>query len=407
MEPKVIRTQEQYQDYLQEVQVLISKVPEIGSKSAERLELLTVLLEAYESNKFPIELPDPIDAILFRMQERGLKQADLIPYFGTSSRVSEVLKRKRPMTVQMIRAISLGLGISTDTLIGLTMPDELPQKTEVDWSKFPVQEMFRRGWINHFSEKTKAGIEDVVRTFILDSGIQFGTAAFRRTLSGEAQSPSTRYALYAWLARVIQRAREKKARLRKFDSDVLSASFLRDLSQLSWLDSGPLLAIEYLEKHGIAVVIEPHLKGTHLDGAALKDSDGTPIIGLTLRYDRLDNFWFTLLHEVAHIWKHVTVNETFLDDLDASSEDRREAEANRLAKEASIPRLIWKRSDAFISPSKESIERLSRELKIHPAIIAGRLRRETGNFRQFGDLLGQDQVRSLLLPAAFECEAQE
>ena len=59
---------------------------------------------------------------------------------------------------------------------------------------------------------------------------------------------------------------------------------------------------DILEKHGIAVVIEPHLKGTHLDGAALKDSDGTPIIGLSLRYDRLDNFWFIIKYISIHFY---------------------------------------------------------------------------------------------------------
>ncbi|WP_230586887.1 ImmA/IrrE family metallo-endopeptidase, partial [Ralstonia solanacearum] len=127
---------------------------------------------------------------------------------------------------------------------------------------------------------------------------------------------------------------------------MFSSEFLREIAQLSWFEQGPLLAVEFLEKHGIVVVIEPQLKGTALDGAALKDSDGTPIIALTLRQDRLDNFWFTLLHEVAHLWKHVDQDETFLDDLDASSEDRREVEANRLAREAFIPRVTWKRSDA-------------------------------------------------------------
>src|SRR3546814_9299663 len=135
---------------------------------------------------------------------------------------------------------------------------------------------------------------------------------------------------------VIQTSRDKKSKLGRFDESTLNASFLKELAQLSWSERGPLLAVEYLEKHGIAVVIERHLKGTQLDGAALKDADGTPIVGLTLRHDRLDNFWFTLLHEVAHLWKHVSNQDAFLDDLDASSEDRREAEANRLAREAFI-----------------------------------------------------------------------
>lgn len=402
---KIIRTEEQYHTYLEEIQELISLGASLTNKQKDQLELLTVLVEAYENTKYPVESPDPIDAILFRMSEKNLKQVDLIPYFGSSSRVSEVLSRKRPLTVQMIRALSIGLGISADVLVGLSMSDTVQQKAGIDWSQFPIKEMAKRGWLKNIIDKTKVTTEDVVKNFILDAGLQFGAASFRRTLAGEAESPTTRYALYAWLARVIQKARERKSSLGQFNREELSADFLRKLAQLSWSDQGPLLAVEYLEKHGIAVVIEPHLKGTLLDGAALKDIDGMPIIGLTLRHDRLDNFWFTLLHEVAHIWKHVDNEEAFLDDLDASSEDRREAEANRLAKEACIPRLIWKRSDAFVFPSKESIDKLSRELKIHPAIVAGRLRRETGNYQQFTDLVGFGQIRSMFYPTLIESEA--
>jgi HTH-type transcriptional regulator/antitoxin HigA len=404
-QPKVIRTREQYDAYLTEVQSLMAKGPSLNTSDSDRLELLTVLLEAYENTKYPVETPDPIDAILFRMSEKGLKQADLIPYFGTSSRVSEVLRRKRPLTVQMIRALSIGLGLSADTLIGLSVAENSKKTNEVDWSKFPAKEMAKRGWLESFSTSAKAAVEDIVKGFISDAGLHFGAASFRRTIAGEAQSPTTQYALYAWLARVIQTSRDKKASLGRFDESTLNAGFLKELAQLSWSERGPLLAVEYLEKHGIAVVIEPHLKGTQLDGAALKDADGTPIVGLTLRHDRLDNFWFTLLHEVAHLWKHVGDQDAFLDDLDASSEDRREAEANRLAREAFIPRLIWKRSDAFISPGKESIDRLSRELKIHPAIIAGRLRKETGNYHLFSDLVGHNQVRAMFHQPIVDSEA--
>lgn len=396
MDAKVIRTEEQYLTYLREVQELMARQPAAGSVEGDRLELLTVLIEAYENSKFPIEAPDPVDAILFRMQEKGLKQADLVPYFGTRSRVSEVLGRKRPLTVQMIRALSIGLGISAETLIGLSVPEDhaTSGKADVDWSKFPFKEMARRGWLSDLSANAKTGVEELVQGFIEDAGLQFGAAAFRRSIGGEAASPTTRYALYAWLARVIQQARAMKPRLGPFEPEKLTAGFLRELAQLSWSERGPLLAVEFLERHGIAVVIEPHLKGTQLDGAALKDADGTPIVGLTLRYDRLDNFWFTLVHEVAHVWKHVGNDEAFLDDLDVPSEDRREAEANRLAREAFIPRVMWRRSEAYLSPSRETIEKLARELRIHPAIVAGRLRKESRNYTAFSDLVGQQQVRS-------------
>lgn len=390
---KVIQTEQQHRTYLEEVHSLILKAPQIGSPESDRLELLTVLIESYENKKYPVEPPDPIDAIEFRMREKGLKQIDLVPYFGTRSRVSEVLNRKRPLTVTMIRALSIGLGISAETLVGLALPDNPGSKESVDWSKFPVKEMVARGWIEKITGKHSN--ENVVQKFISDVGWQFGEAAFKRTISGDAYSPSTKYALYAWLARVVQRARKKRPALGKFQENTLSASFLRDVAQLSWFDQGPILAIEFLEKHGIAIVIEPHLKSTRLDGAALKDLDGTPIIGLTIRRDFLDNFWFTLLHELTHLWKHIGKDEMFLDDFDVSSEDRREAEANRITREAFIPGILWKRSEAYLSPSRESIDALSRELKIHPAIIAGRIRWETGNYQLFSDLVGNGEVKKL------------
>jgi HTH-type transcriptional regulator / antitoxin HigA len=395
MEFKVIRTDEQYRSYLEQVMQLMSAATTSGTPESERLELLSVLIESYENSKYPIESPDPIDAIQFRMEEKNLKQADLVPYFGTRSRVSEVLGRKRPLTVQMIRALSVGLGISADTLVGLGQSEPVVDKEDVDWSSFPVSEMVKRGWIGRLRDSSKKAVEDSVKSFILEAGLQFGSAAFRRTVHGDAQSPSTRYALYAWLARIIQKSRASRSNLGRYTEETLSSEFLKRLAQMSWSARGPLMAVEYLEQHGISVVIEPHLNGTLLDGAALKDSNGTPIIALTLRFDRIDNFWFTLLHEVVHIWKHVGSDEAFLDDLNSSSEDRREAEANRLAAEAFIPRLLWRRSDAYLTQSREAINALAKDLRIHPAIIVGRPRKETGNYSLFPDLVGQNEVKTL------------
>lgn len=400
MELTVIKSEQQHLEYLFEVQKLIAENPPHGTSSAARLELLSVLIEAYENSKYPIEPPDPIDAILFRMQEKGLKQADLVPYFGTRSRVSEVLARKRALSVNMIRALSVGLGISAETLVGLSEPKQKPE--EIDWSKFPIKEIVSRGWIRELSAKNKQSVEEAVKEFISDVGLQFGGVSFRRSINGEAYSPSTKYALYAWLARVIRKAREDKSKLGIFDNSVFSSNFLRELAQLSWFDHGPLLAVEFLAKHGIAVIIEPQLKGTLLDGAALKDEDGMPIIALTLRQDRLDNFWFTLLHEIAHLWKHTSVSDVFLDDTEAQSEDHREIEANRIARESFIPRIVWKRSDAYLTPTKENIDKLSRELKIHPAIIAGRLRRELNNYTQFNDVVGHGEVRKLFFKTSYQ-----
>lgn len=387
----IIKTQDQYQSYLKQVESLLLSDTNISSEDSDTLELLTVLIDNYESSKYPIELIDPIDAIKFRMDEKGLKQMDLAPYFGTKSRVSEVLNRKRPLTVSMIRALSVGLGISADTLIGAEITNQnSSSEPDIKWTKFPIKEMKKRGWI---SINDKTPVEELLKNFIFQLGDTGKCAAFKRTLKGDSYSPLTQYSLYAWLTRVVQKARKKKSNLVPFDKEILDRAFLKELSHLSWSDYGPLLAIEYLERHGICVVIVPSLKGTLVDGAALKDEDGLPIVALTLRYDRLDNFWFTLIHELIHIWKHVDTNETFIDDIEHSSEDKIEAEANRITRDLFIPRAIWKRSDAYLSPNAATIDLLSRELKIHPSIIAGRIRRETGDYTKFNDLVGHGDVR--------------
>ncbi|MDF0535023.1 ImmA/IrrE family metallo-endopeptidase [Shewanella sp. A32] len=394
----VIRTAEQYEAYLREVESLLVRELEPGSDESERLEVLTVLIESYEKTNFEIVPVDPIDAIKFRMAEKGLKQVDLAPYFGTKSRVSEVLSGKRPLTVPMIKSLAVGLGIAPQTLLGLDAEPDFSgriTKREMDWSKFPIKEMISKGWIDDIKGKVKQGVEEQVKNFIAQLGETTASASFKRTLSGDAYSPSSHYKLYAWVARVIQTARAKKPRLGRYNPELLSNEFLREVAQLSWSEFGPLLAVELLEKNGICVVIEPALKGTSVDGAALKDSDGTPIIALSLRQDRLDNFWFTLLHELVHIWKHTDAEKTFVDDIEHPSDSRDpfEAEANRIARDTLIPRVSWKRSDAYLNPNGATIEKLSRELRIHPAIIAGRLRRDTGKYNQFNELVGRGEVR--------------
>ena len=89
-----------------------------GTPAAEELEVLATLIDSYEAKHHPIDPPDPIDAILFRMEQMGLSRADLVPIIGSRSRVSEVLNRRRDLTIAMIARIREKLGIPADTLIG-------------------------------------------------------------------------------------------------------------------------------------------------------------------------------------------------------------------------------------------------------------------------------------------------
>ena len=115
MDIKPIRTDSDYEAALQEIERLWDVVP--GSSEGDKLDVLVTLVEAYEEKQYPILPPDPVEAILHHLESQGLSRRDLEPYIGTRARVSEVLNRKRPLTLTMIRQLQSGLGISAEILV--------------------------------------------------------------------------------------------------------------------------------------------------------------------------------------------------------------------------------------------------------------------------------------------------
>ena len=122
--------------------------------------------------------------------------------------------------------------------------------------------------------------------------------------------------------------------------------------------------------------------------------------GLTLRYDRIDNFWFCLLHELAHLGRHMDTNvgNAFVDDqtlrgMEGRWEDPKEAQADEWAEEALVPRAAWEASSARKRPTPMAVRNLARALQIHPAIIAGKVRYEQKNYRLLSQFVGTGEVR--------------
>lgn len=115
MKPKVIKTRADYQAALAYLETLMDAQP--GTPQEEELELFAVLLDNYEREHFPIGLPDPVEAIKFRMEQQGLTRRDLEPFIGSQSKVSEVLNRRRSLSVAMIRALHTGLDIPAEVLL--------------------------------------------------------------------------------------------------------------------------------------------------------------------------------------------------------------------------------------------------------------------------------------------------
>ncbi len=115
MQLRPIRNEEEHETALAEIYALWHVEP--GTPEADQLDVLMLLVEDYEKQQYPIDPPDPIDMILFMMDVNGLKQKDMLPYFGTRARASEILNRRRPLTLEMIRKLADGLKIPVDLLV--------------------------------------------------------------------------------------------------------------------------------------------------------------------------------------------------------------------------------------------------------------------------------------------------
>lgn len=116
-----IRTHADYAAALREISVLMDSDPELGSPDGDRLDILVTLVQTYEAKHVPMTAPDPVEAIKFRMDQSGLSVKDLEPIIGRSNRVYEVLNRKRPLTLAMIRRLHKQLGIPAHVLIAETV----------------------------------------------------------------------------------------------------------------------------------------------------------------------------------------------------------------------------------------------------------------------------------------------
>ena len=117
MNIRPIHTPADYKAALKDVSALIDRDPAPGTPQGDRLGVQTTLIQAYEARHFPIDAPDPVEAIKFRMEQQGLSVKDLEPIIGQSNRVYEVLNRRRPLTLAMIRRLHHSLGIPADVLI--------------------------------------------------------------------------------------------------------------------------------------------------------------------------------------------------------------------------------------------------------------------------------------------------
>lgn len=396
-----IRTERAYAKALARIEALMDR--DRADAESEEFRALVNAVVAYEERHFPKTPPSPADAIKFRMEQAGKSPRDLVPIFGNLAKTTEVLKGKRDLTMKMIRALHENLGVHPETLTpdGKGLP-EMP--AGIDFDRSPVAEMAKRGWIDK-AKNLKDRAEEIMRELADCAGgwDALPKALFRQGKGARANEKTDQHALRAWCLHILCQAR--LAGIEGIYRDgAVNPTFLRELAQLSLLDEGPILAKMKLAERGIAMVVARHLPGTYLDGAALWTIENVPVVGMTTRHDRLDNFWFCLLHELAHIGRHFSngKSEVFFDDLQLNErygrrDDEREREADDWAQEALIPSEIWNDHATNVDSISRNVHSLAQSAGVHPAIASGRIRHELDNYQILSGLVGLRKVRAILM----------
>jgi HTH-type transcriptional regulator / antitoxin HigA len=331
----------------------------------------------------------------------GLSQSDLAELIGTTQSVISRLEDEEYAghSISTLNRIALALNKRLSVVMTEEAPDTISanqnlKSAELNGNLFPVKEMYKRNWFENFNgslSDAMACADDLVNSFIRMAIPKRRSALLRQRVRNGGNMD--RYALLAWECRIVTLSRKEEG-IGRFDLKNLTETWFRELARISSHADGPLLAREHLRASGIPLVFEPHLPRTYLDGAALLLPNGTPVIGMTLRYDRLDNFWFVLFHELVHVVKHLKLGklECIYDNLDADDGDL-EKETDSLASDFLIPSDVWETALARYLRTRESVEELAEELAIAPAIIAGRIRKEADNYVLLTEMIGRGEVR--------------
>lgn len=369
----------------------------------ERIELEEAV-EAYENAKNTGDAKklqeragsDPGLTLIVARIAKGFSQKDLAWRLGVKEQQVQRSEADRYASISLknYRRIAILLGVKLEATIHKVPEFRGLNEVIANVSKSDIAKILKHGRAHDwFDEQTTA--TDLQR-MIAENRIQFGSPSLLRT-GLNVVDHSEDFLLDAWRTRVTYSATKLIPSLSK-KYDPFSVDWLPNLVPLSQADDGPKRARDFLREFGILLIAESQIPGLAIDGASFL-IDETPVVGMTLRRDSIDNFWFTLMHEIGHIVLHYRsgLSSGFFDEIDADSIDEQEAEADRFASNMLIPNEQWRRSTARIAKSPEIITTFANKLGIHPAIVVGRIRKERRDYSIFSKELGTGTVRKQLL----------
>ncbi|NLE07385.1 MAG: HigA family addiction module antidote protein [Parcubacteria group bacterium] len=330
----------------------------------------------------------PGDILLDELNDRQLTQAEFSDIIGRPARtVNEIIKGKRGITPETAGVIAAALGTSPDMWLAMQAeydlyvlskkskdkPQEVEQRSEL-YSLFPIADLVRRSYIKR-KTKVEELKKDILSLLNLSSIDDFNTrlaGARFRVSNGDIVLGY----LNTWVLLAKKKASEQKLD-NKYDKEKLK-EFAKTIKDYSCKEKGIETVINELKKLGVRVILLPHFSKTRVDGAACWIDDQSPVIVMSLRYQRVDNFFFTLLHEIGHIVLHAPTdtNAFFVDDLNnLEKENKQEKEANDFAiQNLGLNGVVS--SLKFIDITPQILLKKSEEVGVHPSLLIGHLQHE-------------------------------
>lgn len=328
----------------------------------------------------------PGQAVQAELERRGWTHSDLADRIDKhKSEISPLVSGRRNITADFAVALGAAFGNGAEywlTLqkqydLSLVHPDrgaELELRTRLH-NMAPIREMEKRGWIR--PTKNLSEVEEELRRFFqvdsLDDVASVFPIAFRKSDQAKEVTPSQR----AWCVRAKRLARAQH--VAKYDESKISQCIAK-LKIIAAHPEETRKVPKVLAEFGIRFVVLEPLPGTRIDGAAMWLDGDSPVIAVTIRYDRIDSFWYTLCHELAHIKNKdggILLDIDLIGDNQIASEPREEIEARADFEAASmlIPRSEIESFIVRVRPlySKTRIIQLANRLKVHPGIIVGQL----------------------------------
>lgn len=333
-------------------------------------------------NDQPTDVIRPGDHVQALMKERGWTQAELSHVMGVaSSTVNQIVLSKSPITPEMAKVLGAAFGRPAEEFIDLQMkwslsnapdPDEGVRTRAFAQSNFPLRAMQKRGWIKSAGDAHA----ELCRFFGVNSleGVSQISHAAKKGTEGALSGEQT-----VWLYRVRQIAREMMTPA--YDPAKLREA-IDAFAELRSDPDGVRFVPRLLEKAGVRFVVVEALPGSKIDGVCVWLNSSSPVIGMSLRFDRIDNFWFVLRHECSHVLhghgKDGAIVDAELDGDIAASINEEERIANAEAADFCVPaeqmHSFYLRKRPFFAEAE--VVAFARRMRVHPGLVVGQLQRK-------------------------------